>query len=215
MKKESYKITTDRTNDVYIEVTPGHFVTSHSHINYYIDITEIKHEQSMARDAAKLMAEVYNLKEIEIDTIICMDGIEILGAFLARQLAEPTLLSVNPMKEIYVVSPEFNTNGQMIFRDNLQRMVAGKKCLLLIASVTTGKTIKRSLECIEYYGGDVVGVSAVFSAQKEVNGQEVNALFKIDDVPDYQTNSYRDCPQCKDEVKVDAMVNSYGYSEMN
>lgn len=215
MKNDSYKITTERTNNVYIEVTPGHFVTSHSHINYYIDITEIKHEQSMAREAAKLMAEDYNLKEVGIDTIICMDGIEILGAFLARELAEPTLLSVNAMKQIYVVPPEFNTNGQMIFRDNLQRMIAGKKCLLLIASVTTGKTIKRSLECIEYYGGDVVGISAVFSAQKEVNGIEVNSLFKIDDVPDYHTNSYRDCPLCKEGIKVDAMVNSYGYSEMN
>lgn len=215
MKNESYKITTERTNNVYIEATPGHFVTSHSHINYYVDITEIKHEQSMAKEAAKLMAEIYNINETKIDTIVCMDGIETLGAFLARELAKPTMLSVNPMKQIYVVPPEFNNNGQMIFRDNLQRMIDGKKCLLLIASVTTGKTIKRSIECIEYYGGEVVGLSSVFSAQDEVDGLPVNTLFKSSDVPDYHTHSYRDCPLCEANVKVDAMVNSYGYSEVN
>lgn len=214
MKNESYKITTSRSNNVYIEATPGHFVTSHSHINYYIDITQIKHEQSMAREAAKIMAEDFNIEGMEIDTIICMDGIEVLGAFVAYELAKPNLLSVNPMEKIYVIPPEFNSNGQMIFRDNLQRMVSGKKCLLLIASVTTGKTIKRSLECIEYYGGEIVGISAVFSAVDTVQGIPVHSLFNASDVPDYHTFSYRDCPECKGNIKVDALVNSYGYSEI-
>lgn len=211
---ESYKVMSGRSNNVYIEVTPGHFVTSHSHINYYIDITQIKHEQSMAREVAKLMCSDYNIQGTEIDTIICMDGIEILGAYLARELARTTMLSVNPMKHIYVIPPEFNANGQMIFRDNLQRMVQGNKCLLLIASVTTGKTIHRSLECIDYYGGEVVGISAVFSAQDEVDGHPIHCLFNKEDVPEYQTYSYRDCPQCREGQRVDALVNSYGYSQV-
>lgn len=211
---DSFKIMSGRSSNVYIEATPGHFATNHSHINYYIDITQIKHEQSMAREVAKMMASDYNVKGTEIDTIICMDGIEILGAYLARELARTTILSVNPMKHIYVIPPEFNSNGQMIFRDNLQRMVQGKKCLLLIASVTTGKTIKRCLECIEYYGGEAVGISAVFSAQDEVNAQPVHALFHSEDVPDYHTYSLRDCPECQAGEKIDALVNSYGYSAL-
>lgn len=212
--QESFKIQSGRSQHVYIEATPGHFVTSHSHINYYIDITQIKHEQSMAREVAKMMASDYNVQGTEIDTIICMDGIEVLGAYLARELARTTMLSVNPMKHIYVVPPEFNANGQMIFRDNLQRMVCGQKCLLLIASVTTGKTIHRCLECINYYGGEVVGISAVFSAQDEIEGHPIHNLFNKEDVPDYNTCSFRDCPACKAGEKVDALVNSYGYSQV-
>lgn len=211
---ECFKIMSGRSSNVYIEATPGHFVTSHSHINYYIDITQIKHEQSMAREVAKLMASDYNVQGTEIDTIICMDGIEILGAYLARELSRTTLMSINAMKHIYVIPPEFNANGQMIFRDNLQRMVQGQKCLLLIASVTTGKTIHRCLECIDYYGGEVVGISAVFSAQDEVEGHPVHNLFNKEDVPDYRTYSYRDCPACQAGEKVDALVNSYGYSQV-
>ncbi len=213
--KDSFKIISGRSRNVYIEATPGHFVTSHSHINYYIDITQIKHEQSMAREVAKIMASDYNVQGTEIDTIICMDGIEILGAYLARELARTTMLSVNPMKHIYVIPPEFNSNGQMIFRDNLQSMVQGKNCLLLIASITTGKTLHRCLECIDYYGGEVVGISTVFSAQKQVDGHDINTLFSVDDVPDYQTCSYRDCPACRAGKRVDALVNSYGYSEID
>ena len=42
-----------------LEITaiPGHFVTSHSHINYYIDITMMKHDFVMAREAAVTLAQ--------------------------------------------------------------------------------------------------------------------------------------------------------------
>lgn len=214
MAGHTYKITTNRSNSVYIEATEGHFVTSHSHINYYIDITEIKHEQSMGREAAKIFAEKYNSMMAEIDTIICMDGIEVVGGFLARELSKPYFISVNANKKIYVIEPEFNSNGQMIFRDNIQPMVNGKKCLLLTASITTGKTIHRSLECIEYYGGECVGVSAIFSALTQVDGKEIDSIFTADDVPNYHTHSYRDCPECKAGVPIDALANSYGYSKV-
>lgn len=214
MENTRLKIISRHAPQIYIEAVPGHFITSHSHINYYIDITEIKHEQSMARHVAKYMATDYNAQDIQVDTIICMDGIDVLGAYLARELAKPNIMSVNPMKDIHVIPTEFNSGGQMIFRDNLVRMVEGKNCLLLIASVTTGKTIKRSLECIDYYRGNVVGISAVFSAEEEVQGKAINAMFTSDDVPDYRTFSYHECPQCKAGTPVDALVNSYGYSQI-
>lgn len=199
--------------NVSIDVIPGHFVTSHSHINFYVDITRVKHEQIMAQEAAAMMAKDF-ATSTPVDTIVCMDGSEVIGGFLAEELAKPEILSMNRHKGIYVVPPEFNANGQMIFRDNLQRMVMGKQIVLLIASVTTGKTIKRSLECIQYYGGTVVGISAVFSAAEEVQGIPIHALFTPQDVPGYHTFSFRDCPECKSGLKVDALVNSYGYSEI-
>ena len=144
-----------------------------------------------------------------------MDGCEVIGAFLAHQLARTDLRGLNSKKEISVITPEFNANGQFIFRDNMQPMVWGKKVLLLIASATTGKTINRSLECIQYYGGEVVGISAIFSAIDEMKDIEIKSLFKAEDLPDYRTYPFHECPDCQQNIKIDAIVNSFGYSKIN
>ena len=36
-----------------LRIAHGHFATSHSHINYYIDLTMTKHRLSEARQAAQ------------------------------------------------------------------------------------------------------------------------------------------------------------------
>ena len=100
----------------------------------------------------------------------------------------------------------------MIFRDNIQPMVRGKHVLILMASVTTGITVRKSAECIQYYGGITAGVSSIFSAVDEVEGMKVNSIFNSEDVPGYETYSSHECPMCKQGEKVDALVNSYGYS---
>lgn len=214
MNERALKITSAANTNVSIEAVPGHFVTSHSHINYYIDITKIKHRHHMAREAARLLAQAYSVSTV-VDTIICMDGSEVLAAYLADELSkEEDMLSVNRNHSINIVPPEFNANGQMIFRDNLQDMVYEKNVLLLIASITTGKTLHRVLECVDYYGGRVVGVSSVFSAREEVDGIRVHSIFTAGDIPNYHTYSHRDCPQCRQGERIDALVNSYGYSKL-
>ncbi len=196
-----------------ITAIPGHFVTSHSHINYYIDITEMKHSHMLAREAGMTLADNFAYEKV-VDTVVCMDGSEIIGAFLAQKLSKNDMISMNSRKNIFVITPEFNTNGQMIFRENLETMIRGKKVLLLIASVTTGKTIHRVLECIQYYRGEVQGIAAVFSAKEEQEGIRIHRLFSWQDIPDYETHSYRDCPQCRQGIPIDALANSFGFSRI-
>ena len=124
------------------------------------------------------------------------------------------ITSMNQHKSIYVVTPEVHSSGQLIFRDNLQPMIEGKHVLLLIASATTGKTIKKSLECIKYYGGSIAGISAIFSVATEVDGYPVHALFTEKDLPDYKTYPHDQCPMCQAGNRIEAIVNSYGYSEL-
>jgi len=214
MEKRSIIIKSKHSSKMAITIIPGHFATNHSHVNYYIDMTSIKHVHTNAEEAASQMAEPYS-RITPVDTIICMDGCEVIGAFLAHQLARTDLRGLNSKKEISVITPEFNANGQFIFRDNMQPMVWGKKVLLLIASATTGKTINRSLECIQYYGGEVVGISAIFSAIDEMKDIEIKSLFKAEDLPDYRTYPFHECPDCQQNIKIDAIVNSFGYSKIN
>ena len=92
-------------------------------------------------------------------------------------------------------------------------MVRGKHVLVLMASVSTGKTMARSVECVQYYGGIVVGISAIYSdMEKSPEGIPINSLYSQSDLPDYASYSAHDCPLCRKGIKIDALVNSYGYS---
>ena len=83
-----------------------------------------------------------------------------------------------------------------------------------MASVTTGYTAKRAIEAIEYYGGKVAGVAAIYRAVDEILGYPVRSVYSIQDIPDYASYDYRECPYCKAGQKIDALVNSFGYSEL-
>lgn len=209
----AYKVNSKLNDKIHLHVVPGHFATSHSHINLYLDMTTLKVRHSEAAEVAKELAQEYQYSK-PIDTIICMDGCEIIGACLAEELTKSGIMSLNAHKSMYVITPELDSNGQMIFRDNLQPMVKNKNILLLLASATTGRTIARSLECIRYYGGIIQGISAIFSAASEIYGEPVHALFHANDLPDYHSYSPSECPHCKNKEKIKAIVNGFGYSEL-
>ena len=213
MESRSIQIKCKKNKNISLRVIPGHFATNHSHINYYIDMTGIKYHSLIAKQAGETMAEHY-AHNTSIDTIICMDGCELVGGFMANALSSSAMHSMNSKTDICVITPEFNSNGQIIFRDNIQPMVWEKRVLLLVASATTGKTINRSLECIKYYGGNVVGIAALFSAIREKQGIPVDAIFTQEDIPNYRTYSFEECPDCKEKRRIDAIVNSYGYSKL-
>ena len=197
-----------------IRIIPGHFATTHSHVNYYVDMTIMKSRKSEAEAAAAILAGKYS-NSTYIDTIICIDGCEVVGAYLADELTKSGIMSLNRHQTMYVVSPEANASGQMIFRDNVQMMIRGKHCLLLLANATTGRTISSAVECVQYYGGIMEGVATLFcAAPPKIDGIEVTSLFTIDDIRDYRTYDFNACPLCASHVKIDAIINSYGYSKI-
>ena len=213
MLTNAFKVTSTSNNKIQIKVLPGHFATSHSHINYYLDMTRLKVGQREAKEVASTMAQDYQYNK-PVDSIICMDGCHTIGAYLAEQLSDAGVMSMNAHQSIYIIEPEFDPNGQMIFRDNIQPMKKKKNIVLLLASATTGKTIARSLECIEYYGGIIQGISAIFSAANAINDIPIHSTFHTEDFTSYQSYSHHDCPFCQSGQKIDAIVNNFGYSQL-
>ena len=207
------KITSSYNNALDIKVVDGHFATNHSHINKYIDMTTIKSRRKMALAAAKSMATEYVATTI-VDTIVCMDGLEVIGAYLAEELTKAGVLSMNAHQTIYVITPEFNSTGQMIFRDNYEPMINGKNILILNGSITTGSTLNRAIESVLYYGGKIRGVAAIYSSVDSVATLPVHSIFQARDIPDYHSYRSDNCPLCKNRQKIDAIVSSYGYSEL-
>ncbi len=202
-----------RYGNVPLRYARGHFATNHSHINYYIDITYQKTRLSEAKDSARQLVSHF-INNTPVDTVLCLDGTAVLGACVASELTKSGFQTINQHQTIYVVEPEYNGNSQMIFRENLQPMIEGKHVLILMASVTTGVTANRSVEAISYYGGKVAGVAAIYSAVDNVGPYPVRSIYDLQDLPDYASYDYRDCPYCKKGMKLDALVNSYGYSAL-
>ena len=202
-----------RYGDVPLRVARGHFATNHSHINYKIDITYQKTRLSEAKDVARQLVSHF-INNTPVDTILCLDGTAVIGSCVADELTKSGFRTIKAHKTIYVLEPEYNANSQIIFRDNIQPMIRGKHVLVLMASVTTGYTAKRSIEAIGYYGGKVAGVAALYRAVDEVEGYPVRSIYSIQDLPDYQSYDYRECPCCKRGEPIDALVNSFGYSKL-
>lgn len=200
-----------RRGNVRLRVARGHFATNHSHINYYIDISLQKTRLSEAKDVAKELAPYYNT--VPVDTILCLDGTAVIGTCLADALIS-TRRSVNSNGAISVLEPEYNANSQIIFRDNAQPLIRNKHVLILMASVTTGFTANRSVEAIGYYGGTVVGICSLYSAVEEAAGMKVHSVYDVNDLPDYASYDFRSCPYCKQGRRIDALVNSFGYSAL-
>ena len=99
-----------KNNTVPLKVVPGHFATNHSHVNYYIDMTTLKTRLSEAGSVAASLAGLYMTNTI-VDTIVCLDGTQVIGTLLAQELTRAGYLSMNAHGTIYVVTPEYNSNS--------------------------------------------------------------------------------------------------------
>lgn len=207
---EPYKIRT-KSALLYLDIYKGHFATSHSHTNYYIDVTTHKANINEATAVAKALAANYKTSLV-IDTILCLDGTEVIGACLARELSATDSYSVNAGADICVVTPEHTTGSQLFFRDNIAPMINVKSVLVLAASVVTGFTARSAMEAVNYYGGKVVGIASIFATANECFGVPVTSVFDPKDLPGYSTNVSIECPLCRQGKKIDALVNNFGIS---
>ncbi len=207
------KIDYAKNQDVVLRYIPGHFVTPHSHVNYYMDLSDMKARQREARATGEEMAEMY-VASATVDTVLCLENMEVVGAYLANKLTKTGVLSKNAHKTIYVVSPEYDTSGQIIFRENMQHMIKGKEVLVLTASITTGSSLTSALEAVGYNGGHVAGVSAIFSAATKIMGIPIFSLYSNADLPDYRSSAPQSCPLCAENIKIDAVCNGFGYSSL-
>ena len=207
------KIKTKRSN-LFLRVAKGHFATNHSHSNYYIDVAAQKSRLSEAKAVAQELCSNSKYKVNIIDTILCLDGTEVIGACLAEELTKNNWMNINAHQTVYVVTPEMTSGSQLLFRDNIVPMIRGKHVLVLAVSVATGGTVKAAMEAVKYYGGEVVGVASIFSTAEEVDGYMVNSVFNPKDLPGYFASPSHECPLCKEGKRIDALINSHGFSKL-
>lgn len=233
---EIMKVKSKIDSNIELNVTPGHFSSDRFHVNYYIDMSNLKMRMSEAKKVASAMAKQY-IKKVDIDhkyvspliktaladtqasvtpidTIICMDGCEVIGAYLAEELAAAGVPNTTHHNSMYVVTPEFDNGGQMVVKKNIKDMIKGRNVLVVLASAMSGRTITKAIGTILAYGGKVKGLSVIFGNIEEVDGYPVYSVFSHEDLPNFTLSAPDDCPDCKAGKKLDAVVNSYGYEAL-
>ena len=215
MEQRAQEVSARGSREVTIRVIEGHFVTQHSHLSHCIDMTRIKSEVKAAKAAAKLFAASF--ENIPVDTIVTLERTKMIGGFLADELSRS---GINRGNNISVFSPEVS-DDKIIMRDNFLPYVKNNRILLLTATATTGLTLASALEGIWYYGGTPVGAATVFGGNfgETINMHGVTEvpvvrLFRAEDITAYKSYPSTECPLCKSGVRIDALINSYGYSKI-
>lgn len=208
----TFKTATKKSN-LFLRVCNGHFATSNCHTNYFIDVSAQKSRLSEAKAVAEELCSYYSHSTV-IDTIVCLDSTEVIATCLAHNLTKGEYVNMNAHKTIYIVTPEEANSNQLLFRDNIVPMVASKHVLILAGSVSTGRTAQAAMEAVNYYGGKIVGVAAIFATVEECGGYPVRSVFNPNDLAGYGTYSAAECPMCKKGQKLDALINCHGFSKL-
>jgi orotate phosphoribosyltransferase len=214
MKDRAYKVSLTKNPKISVKVIPGHYATNSAHINNYLDVSPLKSNALVARDVARELAIPY-LSSSLVETIVCMENTKVIGAFIAEELLQHGMSVMNSESEINVVTPLNNTSGKMIFFDSEIKLITNRKILLLVATISSGKTVNNTLECLEYYGGELAGISTLFLASDLNLDLEVNTLFTAEDIHDYKIYNPSECELCKAGVKVNAIISSEGYKKIS
>lgn len=213
MEDKAFSVSMEKNPIITVRIIPGHFTTGNVHSNNFLDVSALKSNALVARDVARELAIPY-LSSTIVDTIVCMERTEVIGAYLAEELLRAGTAVMNEDREIHVITPINNTNGNFVFQDNMVNLIAGKNIILLFASISSGRTLNNTIECLAYYGGKLVGISSLFVASPKTQQHEIHHLFTADDIPGYGIFATSECVLCKAGVKLDAIINSEGYTKI-
>jgi len=213
MENNAFNISLAKNPAIAIDVISGHFTTNNVHTNYFLDVSVLKSNTFLARDVARELVIPYQSSTL-IDTIVCMEKMEVVGAYVAQELVQDGTSVMNTGKVIHVVSPMNNAYGKLVFPDSAVKWVSGKNILLLFATVSSGRSLNIALECINYYKGNIVGISSLYRASNVMTAKEVHCLFTADDIPGYKLFSTGECEMCKNGQGLDAIISSEGYTKI-
>ena len=173
MNSRAIDLRAKKNKRIGIKIIPGHFSTSHSHVNYYIDMTDIKSYYKKAKLAAEELAKAYS--STPVDVIICLEGTRIVGAYLAEELAQTSIAAINHDANLAVVTPETNANNQMIFRDSSRALVmVFKPSTLSCATITASGSARFTMPSSSGQSAQPVTSASTSFSSKHWRAKSIN-----------------------------------------
>ena len=130
-----------------------------------------------------------------VDTIVCLEGLEVIGAFMAEELTQEGTSVINSDRDSYVVTPISNYNRKLMFQHSMQELISNRNIIVLVSSVSSGLTLYSALECLSYYGGKLAGISAYLMPIPKDMNMKLILFLQTSVLLSYFTVD--DCPLCK------------------
>ena len=183
-------------------ITNSHIVlNSGRHTDTYINKDAVYPFIDEVSKIGQMFAKFWQDKIVD-----CVVGPALGGIILSQWTAYH--LSRIKHKTIHSIYTEKTQDNNQIFTRGYDRFIKNKKILLVEDIMTTGGSVKRSIDSVRLAGGCVVGVSAM------VNRDSKNVTASSLDVPilqalaNIEVASYEEinCPLCKKNIPINTSV---------
>lgn len=173
-------------------ITGDHFVyTSGKHGEVYINKDAVYPHTAETSRIGELFAEAFKDQDVDVVAAPALGGI-ILSQWTAYHLSQ------KKGKEVLGVYTEKTPEKDQIFTRGYDKLVAGKRVLVIEDLTTTGGSVRKVVDTVVKTGGTVVAVGVMVNRDPEhVTSDVVGAPLTALGVLKAEAFDEADCPFCK------------------
>ncbi|MBF0519379.1 MAG: phosphoribosyltransferase [Nitrospirae bacterium] len=174
--------------------------TSGRHGSAYVNKDAIYPHTSLISDLCKLFAKNFANDGVEVVIAPAIGGV-ILSQWTAHHLTEIT------GREVFAVYAEKTEDGGFVIKRGYDKIIAGRKVLVLEDVLTTGGSVKKVIEATVNLGGEVIGLGVLCNRGGIKPGDVANPP-KLITLINVTLDSWdeADCPLCAKNVPVNTDV---------
>ena len=179
----------------------SHFVgTSGRHFDTYIDTDPISPHPKKVSLISKKFAQKFKDAKIEVVAAPAISGI-VFAQWTAHHLSQLT------GKEVLAIHTEKTVNNEQLLERGFDKLVQGKRCLVIEDLTTTGGSIKKVITALQQAGAQVVQACVMINREpKNVTSATIGVPFSA--LAELEVTSYsaKECPLCKRKVPINTTV---------
>jgi orotate phosphoribosyltransferase len=185
-------------------VRDGHFVyTSGRHGSVYVNKDAIyPHTEAVCRLCHDIAMAGRQVRYPGIEAVV---GPAMGGAILSQWVSRH--LGIKAGKDVLALYAERSEGGGFELRRGYDRLVTGKRALVVEDVITTGGSVKGVIEATQAAGGIVAGVACLVN-RGGVTAEQIGSPAEIVSLVDLPLESWEpgDCPLCAAGMPVDEEV---------
>lgn len=181
----------------------GHFVLkSGEHSGHYLNKDKIYIHSDLISALCQAIASQFEYDGIDVVIAPAIGGV-ILSHIVAGHLSKIC------GREIPGIYAEKSGDGKtFVIKRNYDKLVSGKKILVLEDVVTTGGSVREVVKIVRACGGNVIGLAAICN-RKKVTRRQVGNPMKFISLIDMNLESWANesiCPLCKNAIMINTSI---------
>lgn len=182
-------------------LTDDHFVyTSGKHGSVYINKDALYPHTKESSQVGRLFAQKFANRAIDMVVAPALGGI-VLSQWTAYHLSKLK------KREILGLYTEKTPEKEQVFSRGYDRLVTGKKVLVIEDITTTGGSVKKVVNAVRAAGGEVVAVCVMVNRDPEnVTSHFIGAPFSALAVVRAEAFEEKDCSLCRQDKPINSSI---------